>query len=565
MSYAVIRNVKYKMSNLPSIGRHNERKNENYGNKDIDVTKSNENYHFKAPIMKSYEKEFYRLREEYNLKGNLRITGKKQSNVACEFIITSDKQFFDSIGKEKTKQFFKDSYEFACKKCGEKNIMSAVVHMDEHTPHMHLVYIPVVKGKNKKGEEIEKINCSQFWKGFNSYGILQDGFYKHCREKGYDLQRGEVREESREHLTVEEYKIKVKAEELAEKQKELDKLQSIDINVNLKAERKKLTYSIQEVNAIQEQNRALKLKVYNLKESIKQANQNIKKGNTTIAKLKEERENLKNIEKAYNDLKNEKEHWENFKKANPNIEKALVNYNKMVDFAYKTQNKLSDLKNMYIKKTTEIAETLEVSSITMKNIEEKKSSLVELSSLENKINDNRNEIMLLRGQIADLSVLNFKRKKQLQDKLKELIENENKLKNELVKKFTIPSSEIVNLRNKMSLKIDQLEIYKQQTINKIKTFEKEQEKIKLEFKQYKVYSEIILPKELLNIANRKYKEIKSSTIIERELMSLSKAEKDKIYNNSTEAIKQKLLEHWKKDTNKVNKSFEKSIKHDVER
>ena len=149
--------------------------------------------------------------------------------------------------------------------------------MDEHTPHMHLVYIPVVKGKNKKGEEIEKINCSQFWKGFNSYGILQDEFYKHCREKGYDLQRGEVREESREHLTVEEYKIKVKAEELAEKQKELDKLQSIDINVNLKAERKKLTYSIQEVNAIQEQNRALKLKVYNLKESIKQANQNIKR------------------------------------------------------------------------------------------------------------------------------------------------------------------------------------------------------------------------------------------------------------------------------------------------
>ena len=44
----------------------------------------------------------------------------------------------------------------------------------------------------------------------------------------------------------------------------------------------------------------------------------------------------------------------------------------MVDFAYKTQNKLSDLKNMYIKKTTEIAETLEVSSITMKNIEGKK-------------------------------------------------------------------------------------------------------------------------------------------------------------------------------------------------
>ncbi|WP_061302246.1 plasmid recombination protein, partial [Clostridium botulinum] len=83
MSFAIIRNVKYKMPNLQSISRHNERQNKNYGNKDIDIEKSDLNYHLRKPIENSYEKEFYRLREENNLKGNLRLTGKKQSNVAC--------------------------------------------------------------------------------------------------------------------------------------------------------------------------------------------------------------------------------------------------------------------------------------------------------------------------------------------------------------------------------------------------------------------------------------------------------------------------------------------------
>ena len=61
----------------------------------------------------------------------------------------------------------------------EKNIISAIVHLDKTTPHVHLTYIPVVQATNKKGEEIKKINYSDFWKGFNSYGKLQDNFYDH--------------------------------------------------------------------------------------------------------------------------------------------------------------------------------------------------------------------------------------------------------------------------------------------------------------------------------------------------------------------------------------------------
>ena len=209
MGHSIIRNAKYKMSNMQGISRHNERQNKEYGNEDIDKNKSELNYHLKQPQEKSYEKEFYRLRKENDLKGNLRLTGKKQSNVACEFLITSDNNFFKNIGEAETKRYFDQAYKFASEKCGEKNIISAVVHLDETTPHMHLTYIPVVQATNKKGEEIEKVNCSEFWKGFNSYGKLQDDFYDHMKEQGFDLERGERnedREERREHMSVQKFK-----------------------------------------------------------------------------------------------------------------------------------------------------------------------------------------------------------------------------------------------------------------------------------------------------------------------------------------------------------------------
>ena len=53
MSYAIIRNQKYKRENLKGIFRHNERKNENYSNKNIDKEKSYLNYSLKDPKYKN--------------------------------------------------------------------------------------------------------------------------------------------------------------------------------------------------------------------------------------------------------------------------------------------------------------------------------------------------------------------------------------------------------------------------------------------------------------------------------------------------------------------------------
>ena len=79
MSYAIIRNAKYKSENLKGIYRHNERRNTNYSNKNIDKEKSYLNYSLKSPQF-TYEKEFERIRKEYNLKGQI----KTVSNIVCE-------------------------------------------------------------------------------------------------------------------------------------------------------------------------------------------------------------------------------------------------------------------------------------------------------------------------------------------------------------------------------------------------------------------------------------------------------------------------------------------------
>ena len=201
MSYAIIRNTKYKRENLKGIFRHNERRNKNYSNENIDKEKSYLNYSLKSPQY-SYEKEFDRIREKYNLKGQI----KTVSNIACEYIITSDKEFFETIGEEETKRYFETAYKFVCeyKDLGEEYILSAKVHMDEETPHLHLVFIPVVHTQDKNGNNIDKIACSEFWKAKDTYIQLQNAFHSYITENGFDLERG--KSSSREHLSVKDFK-----------------------------------------------------------------------------------------------------------------------------------------------------------------------------------------------------------------------------------------------------------------------------------------------------------------------------------------------------------------------
>ena len=226
MSFAIIRNTKYKRENLKGIYRHNERRNKNYSNDNIDKEKSYLNYSLKSPKYR-YDKEFDMMKERYNLKGQI----KTVSNIACEYIITSDKQFFEEIGEEETKRYFETAYNFVAeyKNLGEQYIMSAKVHMDEETPHMHLIFLPVIHTTDKKGNNIDKLACSEFWKEKDSYRQLQDAFYQYMTSYNFELERGVPKEETgREHIDIKEYKEITNFDKTKEKLKNM-KLELPDI------------------------------------------------------------------------------------------------------------------------------------------------------------------------------------------------------------------------------------------------------------------------------------------------------------------------------------------------
>ena len=339
MSYAIIRNTKYKRENLKGIFRHNERRNKNYSNDNIDKEKSYLNYSIKSPQY-SYEKEFDRIKEKYNLKGQI----KKVSNIACEYIITSDHDFFERIGEEETRRFFETAYKFVAKykNLGEQYIISAKVHRDEQTPHMHLIFLPVVHTTDKKGNSIDKLACSEFWKAKDSYRQLQDAFYRYMVENGFDLQRGLPKEETnRQHYSVEEYKkitnFKQTKEILKSMKLELPDVPDInDININ-RLSKKRDEKILEEIIKPKD----------NVIQNLYQDNMNLHRQLTKQAQIIEEAEKYqKEREKILADNKN----------LHNEVEQIKVEYKKKEsDIKWKYESKIKSLekKNNYLKKVVD--------------------------------------------------------------------------------------------------------------------------------------------------------------------------------------------------------------------
>ena len=283
MNYAIIRNTKYTSSQLSVVYRHNERKNTNYSNKDINKQLSKVNYSIKE-CNTTYEKRFKDLKEEYDLQGKI----KSISNVACEYIITASPEFFDGLADDEIKRYFVTAYKFVSqfKNLGEQYIISAKVHMDESNPHMHLVYLPVVHTMDKKsGQPIEKLCCTDFWKGKNSYKYLQDNFYKYMTKAGFDLDRGDT--EDNKHLKIADLK-RVTNYEVQKYQKEIVSLKEEINSENLEEVKKEYKRVIRKYNTLAKQYTRIKTisdsnvsqleEVKEENEELKQENNELKKG-----------------------------------------------------------------------------------------------------------------------------------------------------------------------------------------------------------------------------------------------------------------------------------------------
>ena len=185
--YAILRFAKYKGPEIGHIESHNERTKEKYAsNPDIGTARSHLNFHLVTPERK------YRAESEKQIaKAGCRT--RSDSVRVVEALVTASPEFFKGKKKSEVKAYFTEALEFIQKYQSKDTIISAVVHMDEKTPHMHLCFVPLTEDKRLSAKEIVGNKKKLTW--------WQDEFWKHMVKKYPDLERGESASETgRTHI-----------------------------------------------------------------------------------------------------------------------------------------------------------------------------------------------------------------------------------------------------------------------------------------------------------------------------------------------------------------------------
>ena len=185
--YAILRFAKYKGPEIGHIESHNERTKEKYAsNPDIDTSRSHLNFHLVSPERK------YRAEAEKQI-AEAGCRTRSDSVRVVEALITASPEFFKGKKKSEVKAYFTVALDFIQKHQLKDTIISAVVHMDEKTPHMHLCFVPLTEDKRLSAKEIVGNKKKLTW--------WQDEFWKHMVGKYPDLERGESASETgRTHI-----------------------------------------------------------------------------------------------------------------------------------------------------------------------------------------------------------------------------------------------------------------------------------------------------------------------------------------------------------------------------
>lgn len=120
---------------------HNSRAKKTYRNKDIDLSKSHQNYSFKMDHGNLTPLDFYKKRMDQNYIYGRGTKREKEAVTTFGWVVTLPAELAGDPEKEKA--FFKGVYDFISGRYGSQNIISNDVHYDEAgLPHIHVVVMP---------------------------------------------------------------------------------------------------------------------------------------------------------------------------------------------------------------------------------------------------------------------------------------------------------------------------------------------------------------------------------------------------------------------------------------
>ena len=185
--YGIMRFAKYKGPEIGNIEAHNERTKEKYAsNPDVDVSRSKYNFHLVKPVQR------YRAEAEKQITAAGCRT-RKDSVRVVEVLFTASPEFFKGKKRAEVRAYFEEALQFFKQYQNKANIISAVVHMDEKTPHMHLSFVPLTADGRLSAKEIvgNKKKLTQW----------QDNFWSHMVRTYPELERGESASQTgRDHI-----------------------------------------------------------------------------------------------------------------------------------------------------------------------------------------------------------------------------------------------------------------------------------------------------------------------------------------------------------------------------
>lgn len=175
-NYGIIRIEKRKIGSVGRICNHHERLKEQYkSNPDIDSVRTHLNYHLVKPDKKYRELVLARIQQAG-------AKMRKDSVVMQDGLITASPEWIKANLDAEQAEYFNYAFEFVKERYGIENIISAVVHLDEATPHMHFVFVPITKDNRLSSKDIMG--------GPKGMAKLQDDFHAYISEKYPDLERG---------------------------------------------------------------------------------------------------------------------------------------------------------------------------------------------------------------------------------------------------------------------------------------------------------------------------------------------------------------------------------------
>ena len=223
MNYAIFRSEPiYTLNDLAQIGSHNKREKKAYkSNPNIKIELSRDNIEL-VPLTEKYVKGFYNLTSEYRKEHDERMKTERDDRkktfnqmlnnsknvVADELLFTATNKFFEGMLKDDIMLWANTFMEFVYNDLGYKKeqVLHATIHLDEATPHIHCVVVPLIKKLDKRtNTERYTISKKQYIKDKIHLSELQDKYHQRLTNNGYDLERG-IKGSKAKHQKVRELK-----------------------------------------------------------------------------------------------------------------------------------------------------------------------------------------------------------------------------------------------------------------------------------------------------------------------------------------------------------------------